>query len=322
MGQSTDNSNKDRPCSTRFEAMASLVLGENRAEVALTPDIAPLPDRHDLDRRSNVAKAERADLIDKQSEVDRRQIPLDQVGIRDLRYPALVVGAGDECPTVATWELTVGLRPEQRGAHMSRLVESLDAWDRRITQRSLESFLTSLSRRMEAECATVALRFPYFRRKRAPVTGAKGLVDYELTLRASLEAHQIETLLGVVVPITSLCPCSKAISDWGAHSQRSHVAVTATLAGGLWIDALIALVEEEASCQVYSSLKREDEKYVTEQAYETPKFVEDLVRDVARRLLADPRVGHFSVSAESFESIHNHSAYAAVERPLEPNRLL
>jgi len=321
MGQSSDDSKKDRPCSTRFEALTSMALGENGAEMALTPGTTPVPDRHASDRRVEVVKTGHAGLIDKQSEVDRRHIPLDQVGIRDLRYPALVVGAGGECRTVATWELSVGLRPEQRGAHMSRLVESLEAWDRRITQRSLESFLTSLSRRLEAQRANVALRFPYFRLKRAPVTGAKGLVDYEVTLRASLEEGQIETLLGVVVPITSLCPCSKAIADWGAHSQRSHIEVTAALAGGLWVDTLVVLVEEEASCQVYSSLKREDEKYVTEHAYETPKFVEDLVRDVARRLLADPRVGHLFVSAESFESIHNHSAYAAFERPLAPTRL-
>jgi GTP cyclohydrolase I len=321
MGRSEDDSTKDVLGSARSDALASMAPSESGAETAQPSGSAPASARYPFDHRDEAVAMRPVGLNDTQSELDRRNIPLDQVGIRDLRYPALVVGADGDCPTVATWELTVGLQPEQRGAHMSRLVASLEAWDRRITQRSLESFLTSLSHRLETERANVTLRFPYFRLKHAPVTGAKGLVDYEVTLSASLEENQIETLLDVVVPITSLCPCSKAISDRGAHNQRSHVAISATLADELWIDALIALVEEEASCQVYSLLKRDDEKYVTEHAYETPKFVEDLVRDVARRLLADSRFGHFSVTAENFESIHNHSAYAAVERPLMPKKL-
>lgn len=292
----------------------------------------PGPSRTPLSEPAPAAKGNRRSAVDGavayppgnrndvQGQPDWHNIPLDQVGVRELLYPARVMGPDGEQVTVAKWTLSVGLRAAQRGVHMSRLVEALNAWDRRITKTGLERFLFGLSQKLETDCARVALRFPYFRLKRAPVTGVAGLVDYDVTLSASLAVKQIETVVSVIVPVTSLCPCSKAIASWGAHSQRSHVTVTATFVRELCIDTFIALVEKEASCEVFSALKRADEKYVTERAYQTPKFVEDLVRGVTHRLSAESQFGSLSVVAESFESIHNHSAFAAMSKPFGQGR--
>jgi GTP cyclohydrolase I len=197
---------------------------------------------------------------------------------------------------------------------MSRFVQILNYQERELSVGSFKEMLAEMSRRLESEAGHIEMRFPFFVSKRAPVTGVESLLDYEVTFIGEIR-HGHPTLdIKVVVPVTSLCPCSKEISAYGAHNQRSHVTVQVRTRGFMWIEELIELVEREASSELYGLLKRPDEKYVTERAYENPKFVEDLVRDVAKRLNDDERVAAYVVEAENFESIHNHSAYALIER--------
>jgi GTP cyclohydrolase I len=197
---------------------------------------------------------------------------------------------------------------------MSRFVAILNGHEREIGVGTFKEMLTEMAERLESEAGHIEMRFPFFVNKRAPVTGVESLLDYEVTLIGEVRNGKPELSIKVVVPVTSLCPCSKEISSYGAHNQRSHVTVEAKTRGFLWIEELIELVEAEASAQLYGLLKRPDEKYVTEHAYDNPKFVEDTVRDVARRLNAEERIASYVVEAENFESIHNHSAYALVER--------
>ncbi|MGB6105163.1 MAG: GTP cyclohydrolase FolE2 [Pusillimonas sp.] len=267
-------------------------------------------------------------MPDVQSSVDTRRMVIQRVGVRGVRHPMLLAGAnGDPMPTVGTWELTVALPAEEKGTHMSRFVALLEQY--RVTPMTPVLFC-EMARAMlpllNAQKGDIAVSFPYFMSKTAPVSGVVSLMDYEVswTARAHVEPQGdavypgqggAEFELSILVPVTSLCPCSKAISEYGAHNQRSHVTITAVFddPGQIDIDALIRATEQQASCELWGLLKRTDEKFVTERAYENPKFVEDLVRDVAGQLQNVAGVQRFRVVAENFESIHNHSAYAVVE---------
>lgn len=254
-------------------------------------------------------------MPDVQSSADTRQIPIQRVGIRGVRHPMLVATAGGPQPTVANWTLTVALPAEEKGTHMSRFVALLEKYRPvAMTPALFSAMAAEMLPLLHAQRGDLCAAFPYFIEKSAPVSGVRSLLDYEVQWMARAAGSDVEFEVSVQVPVTSLCPCSKTISDYGAHNQRSHVTVNAVFQGaGFDMDALIRLVEEEASCELWGLLKRPDEKFVTERAYDNPKFVEDLVRDVAGRVKAQPGVVRFRVEAENFESIHNHSAYAVVE---------
>ncbi|RTK99459.1 MAG: GTP cyclohydrolase I FolE2 [Lysobacterales bacterium] len=256
-----------------------------------------------------------AAIPDIQNTPDTRRLPIDKVGVKDLRHPVRVRDRSDgEQHTVATFNMYVRLPHDFKGTHMSRFVEVLNRPGREIGVASFHEMLTEMNARLDAGTGHIEMSFPYFVMKTAPVSGVQSLLDYQVTLIGELAGEQATTWLRVVVPVTSLCPCSKEISRYGAHNQRSHVTVSARLSGFVWIEELIDIVEQEASCELYGLLKRPDEKYVTERAYENPKFVEDMVRDVAARLNDDDRIAAYVIESENFESIHNHSAYALIER--------
>ena len=252
-------------------------------------------------------------IPDVQGSRDRRQMPIQRVGVRDVRFPTRWRGADGEQPSVAVASLYVALPAEQKGTHMSRFLELLDTDGGLLDCPAVRDLHRRMLERLEATDGSIELRMPYFVRKAAPVSGVRSLMDYEIRVSVEGGREHARLRLTVLVPVTSLCPCSKTISDYGAHNQRSHV--TVTVSGEVLPDpaALIALVESEASCDLYGVLKRVDEKFVTERAYDNPKFVEDLVRDVAARVRAIPGVADYAVEAENFESIHNHSAYARLE---------
>ncbi|AKH19246.1 GTP cyclohydrolase FolE2 [Sedimenticola thiotaurini] len=254
-------------------------------------------------------------LEDIQSSADERQIPINKVGIKGIRHPALVKDrSGGEQRTIADFSLYVSLPQHFKGTHMSRFVEILNEQEKEITVRSFHEMLFKISERLEAESSHVEMHFPYFIEKSAPVSGVKSLMDYDISFLGELNEEELAVSIKVAVPATSLCPCSKGISEYGAHNQRSMITVTARIDGFIWIEELIDLIEGQASCDLYSVLKRPDEKYVTEKAYDNPKFVEDIVRDIASRLNAEERITAYSVESENFESIHNHSAYALITR--------
>jgi GTP cyclohydrolase FolE2 len=257
---------------------------------------------------------ERLPLPDMQSMPDHRALAIDRVGIRGLRHPVRVACGGEALATVATLEMSVALPPEVKGTHMSRFLEVLQAHTTPLATGSLAGLLRTMLERLDARAGSLSIRFPYFVTKRAPVSGVESLMDYDVCLRADGTAEAPGLGLEVQVPVTSLCPCSKEISEYGAHNQRSVITIDARLAGPLDPEDLIAMAERAASCELYGLLKRPDEKYVTERAYDNPKFVEDLVRDVAMQLDRDPRILAYRVASENFESIHNHSAYAVIER--------
>ncbi|MFN3986877.1 MAG: GTP cyclohydrolase FolE2 [Rhodocyclaceae bacterium] len=255
-------------------------------------------------------------IPDVQNTRDTRQIAIDKVGIKAIRHPIKVRDrdAGVQ-HTIALFNMYVGLPHNFKGTHMSRFVEILNGSEREISVESFEPMLREMVRRLEAETGHIEMSFPYFINKVAPVSSVASLMDYDVTFIGEIAAGGDYTFtMKVLVPVTSLCPCSKKISDYGAHNQRSHVTVSAQLDGHLWIEELVRLVEDQASCELYGLLKRPDEKYVTERAYDNPKFVEDMVRDVAARLNDEPRIAAYCVESENFESIHNHSAYALIER--------
>jgi GTP cyclohydrolase I len=258
---------------------------------------------------------EKLPLPDIQASADYRQLAIQQVGVRGLRYPlTLCSSRGQTQATVATLALTVGLPPEVKGTHMSRFVELLEQPRGALNLAGLRQMFGEMLQRLEARDGRIEMRFPYFLRKAAPVSGVESLLDMDAAITISRRnGGAVETTVEVVVPVTSLCPCSKQISAYGAHNQRSHLTLRATLRSDLALEDLVAIAEEEASCAVFGLLKRPDEKWVTERAYDNPKFVEDLVRDVALRLQADPRIARWTVASENFESIHNHSAYAVIE---------
>jgi len=254
------------------------------------------------------------EVEDVQAHADTRQLPIDRVGIKDIKHPVRVKdrSAGEQ-HTIATFNMYVNLPHDFKGTHMSRFVEILHG-ERETSVESFRAMLERMTLRLEADAGHIEMSFPFFVMKKAPVSGVESLMDYQASLIGEHCHGRNELWLRVVVPVTSLCPCSKRISDRGAHNQRSHVTVKAKLRSHIWIEELIDLVEAEASSELYGILKRVDEKYVTERAYDNPKFVEDMVRDVAVRLNEDERIAAYVVEAENFESIHNHSAYALIER--------
>ena len=218
-------------------------------------------------------------------------------------------------PTIATLSMTVSLPAVTKGTHMSRFIELLEAQTKVLDQKGFKAIVLDMLQRLDARSGTVEMRFPYFVRKTAPVSGVQSQLDYEVCWRGTVSDEGRYTFwMHVTVPATSLCPCSKEISAYGAHNQRSHISIEAELADVMAIEELIAIAECSASCEVYGLLKRKDEKYVTERAYDNPRFVEDLVRDVALALNQEPRVDAYVVDAENFESIHNHSACARIVR--------
>ena len=257
-----------------------------------------------------------ASIEDVQGSPDVRRIPIDKVGIKGIRHPVRVLDRSTgRQETVAMFNMYVDLPHDFKGTHMSRFVQVLENHEYEITVATFQRMLREMAELLEARSGHIEMTFPYFVRKTAPVSGVTSLMDYDVTLIGAIRDGDVRISTRVVVPVTSLCPCSKAISAYGAHNQRSHVTVHAHTRALVWIEELIDIVEHEASCQLFGLLKRPDEKFVTEYAYDNPKFVEDLVRDVAQRLDADPRIEGYSIEAENFESIHNHSAYARIDRP-------
>ncbi|MCZ6773319.1 MAG: GTP cyclohydrolase FolE2 [Proteobacteria bacterium] len=256
------------------------------------------------------------DIPDVQGTEDTRRIAIDRVGIKDIRHPVVVrVRAGREQHTIATFNMYVGLPHKFKGTHMSRFVEILNNHEYEISVESFNTMITEMTNVLEAERGHIEMNFPYFVEKSAPVSGVTSLMDYAVTFVGEIHEHRRpEVSVKVVVPVTTLCPCSKDISDYGAHNQRSHVTVDVKIGEFVWIEELIDIVEGVASCELYGLLKRPDEKYVTERAYDNPRFVEDMVREVALRLNEDDRIRAYTVESENFESIHNHSAYALIRR--------
>jgi GTP cyclohydrolase I len=252
-------------------------------------------------------------IPDVQSTVDTRRIAIQRVGVKGVRYPVSIRSGEQIHQSVATWNLYVHLPEDQKGTHMSRFLALLEENRAPLDLAYFSALLRRMLALLDAESGRIEVSFPYFINKTAPVSGVQSLMDYEVGMSGEIRNDQVEVTLKVLVPVTSLCPCSKKISAYGAHNQRSHITVNAVLAEEVSIDALIAGIEAQASCELYGLLKRPDEKYVTERAYENPKFVEDLVRDVAGMLNADSRIAAYVLEAENFESIHNHSAYALIE---------
>ena len=250
-------------------------------------------------------------LADVQSLPDHRNIALERVGIKNIRYPVRVFDKENRFQeTVASINMYVNLPRHFKGTHMSRFVEILNQFRRRIDVTTLPRILEEMKRRLSADEAHLEIDFPYFIEKSAPVTGAPGLMEYQCGLHGTMK-KRLDMVLVASVPVTTVCPCSKEISDYGAHNQRGEVRVKVRFRGFVWLEELIGEIEGASSSEVYSVLKRPDEKFVTEQAYQSPMFVEDLVRNVYQRLRANPAITWFSIEAENFESIHNHSAYAA-----------
>jgi GTP cyclohydrolase I len=253
-------------------------------------------------------------MEDIQNHMDYRNIDIDQVGVKGISYPITVLDKNmGKQQTVARINMYVNLPRYYKGTHMSRFVEILNEHSNRISLQNFSEILGDMKRRLDAESARMELTFPYFIKKRAPVSGSEGLMEYRCTLKGSLNSS-CDLITIINVPISTLCPCSKEISDYGAHNQRGEVTLQVRFKKFVWIEDLIRLVEESVSSDVYSVLKREDEKFVTERAYDNPMFVEDVVREIAQKLNNDPNITWFAVESENFESIHNHNAYAYVEK--------
>jgi len=259
-------------------------------------------------------------MPDVQGRADLRRLPIQRVGITSLRYPLNVVVAGRVQPTVGTWTLDVGLGADQKGAHMSRLIAWLDALTLRgeaLTADSLRSEMESMLRLLEADSGHIEVKFPFFIRKSAPVSGQQSLMEYDGAWLARRQDGATHISMQATVPVKSLCPCSKEVSDDGAHNQRSHIQLLARLTGAMDWSELVRFAEDNASCELWGLLKRPDEKWVTERAYANPKFVEDLIRDVALALDADARIAGYRVAVTNFESIHAHDAFAVIERGID-----
>jgi GTP cyclohydrolase I len=254
-------------------------------------------------------------LPDMQEQPDTRRLRIDAVGIKDIRYPLTIQVGERPVPVVAMLSMTVSLPATRKGTHMSRFVELLEAQSRPLDHGGFKAVVLDMLARLDAADGTIEMRFPFFVRKTAPVSGVQSLLDYEVCWRGAVSPDgEYRFAMRVTVPATSLCPCSKEISAYGAHNQRSHIGIQAELRDEVAIEELIGIAERSASCETYGLLKRADEKYVTERAYDNPRFVEDLVRDDALALDRDPRVDGYTVEAENFESIHNHSAFARIVR--------
>ena len=253
-------------------------------------------------------------IPDTQSERDERRLAIQRVGVRGVRYPMQLRLGAAELATVAEWDLDVALPAEQKGTHMSRFVAWLESQDKAIDAAELREQMGVMLHKLHASAGRIEARFPFFLRKRAPVSGVESLLEYQGRWIVEARDGAVAVWAEAVVPVKSLCPCSKEISDYGAHNQRSLVTLRVELLAPVEWHELVRFAEDEASSEIWPMLKRADEKWVTERAYENPKFVEDLVRDVALRLNADKRVGRYIVDVENFESIHAHSAVARIER--------
>lgn len=256
-----------------------------------------------------------AGLRDTQSEPDHRRIAIDRVGVKNLRFPIRVgIGTGEPQSTIATVQLTADLPHQFKGTHMSRFLEVLHAHGPVLHPEDIEHLLRTLARRLHSKSAHLELEFPFFLEKKAPVTGAAGLLDYTGRFSATADDKSTDLVTTVIVGVTTLCPCSKAISSSGAHNQRGQVTLSLRTRSPIPLAEMVTLVEQSASSELYSVLKRPDEKAVTERAYANPVFVEDLVRNIAEHTNHDPRIVWWQVEAENFESIHNHNAYALVTK--------
>ncbi|MGV0005519.1 MAG: GTP cyclohydrolase FolE2 [Candidatus Porifericomitaceae bacterium WSBS_2022_MAG_OTU9] len=252
-------------------------------------------------------------IPDIQNSADTRKLPIDRVGIKDIRHPVVIADReGKQQHTIANFNMYVRLPHEFKGTHMSRFVELLQRHDKEITLANFREILDQMTDLLDADSGCVEMSFPFFMRKAAPISGVQSLMDYQVSFIGVKEGDTIRTDVRLVVPVTSLCPCSKEISKYGAHNQRSHIVMCLRLNSFIWIEDLIELAEKTGSGELYGLLKRPDEKYVTEYAYENPKFVEDIVRDLAVQFNKDDRISSYTVETENFESIHNHSAYAMI----------
>ncbi len=253
-------------------------------------------------------------MKDTQSQRDFRNISIDKVGIKNLRYPITVLDRRNGYQhTVASINMYVDLPHKYKGTHMSRFVELLHLFRPEVSLKKISAVLDKMKKHLNAESAMIEVTFPYFIEKKAPVSGSPGLLDYTCRIIGSSDPEGVTDLVTeVIVPISSVCPCSKEISTIGAHNQRGEVRLSTRFKKFIWMEDMIELVESCASCEIFSVLKRVDEKHVTERGFSNPKFVEDIVRDITKKLKEDPNITWFSVSAENFESIHNHSAYAHI----------
>lgn len=253
-------------------------------------------------------------IADVQSSPDTRRIAIDRVGIKAIRHPVVVADKSDGVQhTIAVFNMYVNLPHNFKGTHMSRFVEILNSHEREISVESFQTILREMIERLETDSGHIEMAFPYFINKSAPISQVRSLLDYEVTFIGEIKKGEYFFTMKVLVPVTSLCPCSKKISNYGAHNQRSHVTISVRTNSFVWIEDIIRIAESNASCELYGLLKRPDEKYVTERAYDNPKFVEDIVRDIAEVLNHDDRIDAYVVESENFESIHNHSAYALIQ---------
>lgn len=267
-----------------------------------------------MQKKPGPAEFAEDDIPDVQSSADSRRLAINRVGIKDIRHPVVVKDRSTGVQhTIARFNMYVHLPQHFKGTHMSRFVHILNNHEREISIDSFQVMLREMIELLEAKAGVIEMTFPYFINKAAPVSGVQSLMDYEVTFIGEIREGKIDMQIKVLVPVTSLCPCSKKISDYGAHNQRSHVTVAVLAREFVWLEELIDIVENTASCELYGLLKRPDEKYVTEKAYDNPKFVEDMVRDIAVKLNADERIRKYRIESENFESIHNHSAYAMIE---------
>ena len=258
--------------------------------------------------------ANKSTLIDVQAIQDTREIPINRVGIKDLSHPIQIQNKdGSQSSSVATFSMSVSLPHDQKGTHMSRFIQIVNESETVVSAKNFHKLLNDMVARLDAENGYIEMQFPYFMEKTAPVSGVKSLMDYQVNIVGQIENSYLDSTLEITVPVKSLCPCSKEISDYGAHNQRSHITVGINGSSKLWLDELIKIVESQASAELFAILKRPDEKYITERAYNNPKFVEDVVRDLANVLDNNDKVTRYYVHAENFESIHNHSAFAVVE---------
>lgn len=253
-------------------------------------------------------------IEDVQGRQDNREIPINRVGIKDISHPITIVNRnGEESSSIATLSMSVSLPADQKGTHMSRFLELLNETETLISAKKFNRLLIDMTERLQAQSGYIEMQFPFFIEKSAPVSGVKSLMDYQISLVGQIEQGHVDSTLEVTVPVKSLCPCSKQIAEYGAHNQRSHITVGINCSNGVWLNELIQSIEAQASAELYAILKRPDEKFITEQAYNNPKFVEDVVRDVASVLDDNDKIARYYVHAENFESIHNHSAFAIIE---------
>jgi len=256
-------------------------------------------------------------MIDIQKERPEYEMPIDMVGIRGLKYPIRVLDRENKHQdTVAEIAMFVDLPKQCRGTHMSRFVEVLSKYCGEIAYKELKPILLEMRDVFEAQSAHLSMKFPYFIKKKAPVSKSEALMEYTALFEAYLRADKYDFELGAIVPVATLCPCSKEISERGAHNQRALVTIKVRYKEFIWLEELIEYAENAASAPVFSILKRQDEKHITEHAYDNPKFVEDIVREIAQKLSNDENITHFHIEAESAESIHNHNAFAMIETKL------